>query len=239
MFGIKKKIAGFLMDHAPRHSFVDPAVVNKFMTFFVADEYGHRADSERGDLGFGWLHYGLIRTYKPKNILCIGSRHGFIPAVLAQAARDNGVGHVDFVDAGYGEDDIHNWTGVGYWQTESGRTAFHRYNPKSQLANYLSLHVMTTTEFSRLYPELQYQYIYIDGDHSYQGVKKDFTLFYPRLEHGGFLSFHDISVKEPTPEGTYGVHRLWAELKKKNHHLIEYPFVGSGLGVLQKQKKEQ
>jgi len=31
--------------------------------------------------------------------------------------------------------------------------------------------------------------MFIDGDHSYEGVKKDFELYSPQLEGGGYLVF--------------------------------------------------
>ena len=39
--------------------------------------------------------------------------------------------------------------------------------------------------------------VYIDGDHSYDGVKNDITLYYPKLKIGGFLCGHDYSVPWP------------------------------------------
>lgn len=33
--------------------------------------------------------------------------------------------------------------------------------------------------------------IFIDGDHSYQSVKKDFDLWFPKLVDGGTIAFHD------------------------------------------------
>ena len=37
-------------------------------------------------------------------------------------------------------------------------------------------------------------FIYIDGDHSYDGVKKDLTLYYPKLKKGGYLCGHDFDT---------------------------------------------
>lgn len=39
--------------------------------------------------------------------------------------------------------------------------------------------------------ELNYDIIFIDGDHSYEGVKKDFETFRQFLNYGGFIIFHD------------------------------------------------
>lgn len=41
--------------------------------------------------------------------------------------------------------------------------------------------------------------IFIDGDHSYEGVKSDILSWTPFLKHGGFILFHDYD--EPTSPG--------------------------------------
>lgn len=33
--------------------------------------------------------------------------------------------------------------------------------------------------------------VYIDGDHSYEGVKRDLKAYYPKVVKGGILAFHD------------------------------------------------
>lgn len=203
--------------------------VVSLMEHFVADEYGHEANIEKGDLGYGWIHYGLIRQKKPSRVLCVGSRFGYIPAVLAQACKDNGFGRVDFIDAGFEQDDAGGWTGEGYWRTDRGKNCFANFG----LGEYLTLFVMLNTEFAKKYPNQNYDYVYIDGDHSLKGVILDFKLFWPMLNSGGIMAFHDISVKEVKPEGIYGVWKFWERLKKSLGGL-EINFIGSGLGIVQK-----
>ena len=37
-------------------------------------------------------------------------------------------------------------------------------------------------------------YILIDGDHTYEGVKKDFEIYSPFVKKGGMIVFHDIAI---------------------------------------------
>ncbi len=39
-------------------------------------------------------------------------------------------------------------------------------------------------------------FIYIDGDHSYAGVKRDVELFIPKVKNGGFIGGHDYDHQE-------------------------------------------
>lgn len=35
-------------------------------------------------------------------------------------------------------------------------------------------------------------FLFIDGDHTYEGVKKDFEMYSPLVRKGGLIAFHDI-----------------------------------------------
>lgn len=202
------------------------------MDSFNSDDYGHRSNRNDADLGYGWIHYGLIRLIKPTRLLCIGSRYGYIPAVMAQACKDNDKGVVDFVDPGYGESDKNHWTGVGYWKVKEGRECFNKFG----LRKWISTYLLTSEEFKKKYNKREYGYIYIDGNHSYDGVTNDYKLFFPKLKIGGFMVFHDICVKGAKTGGIYGVGKLWEELLVKDSH-ISFVFSGSGLGVIQKNRQ--
>ena len=42
------------------------------------------------------------------------------------------------------------------------------------------------------------EFIFIDGDHSFESVKKDFEAWFPKVIEGGIIAFHD-TVKYPDP----------------------------------------
>jgi len=230
MLGVKTKtikISRSFWTKVTKGKLSNDVAIRRLMEYFIADDYGHQAKTIKADLGYGWIHYSFIRAIKPRNILCIGSRHGYIPAVLAQACKDNNRGQVDFVDSGYGPEDKNHWTGEGYWKTKKGRECFKNFG----LEKWISLHIMTTSKFAQK-TKRTYNYIYIDGDHSYKGVSLDYKLFWPRLKSGGFMAFHDVSITKPKSEGLYGVHKLWKEISEKQAFIL--PFKGSGLGMVQK-----
>jgi hypothetical protein len=214
------------------NNFFCPQLFHKSLAKSIIDYYngddGHQTNPDTGDLGFGYIHYALIKNIKPKSILCIGSRKGFIPAICALACKDNKMGHVDFVDAGLDESNKNSWTGIGWWK---------KINPDKHFSYlgvnpYISTYVMTTEKFSRTHSKRTYDYIYVDGDHSYKGVKLDYQLFWPQLTKHGFMVFHDVFVRH-THLGYFGVWRLWKELKSKNKIIFPFP-KNSGLGIIQK-----
>lgn len=52
-----------------------------------------------------------------------------------------------------------------------------------------------------------YDVIFIDGDHSYEGVKKDFDQALKIINDNGYIIFHDISGNEQ------GITKIWDELE--------------------------
>ncbi len=187
---------------------------------------GHLLDLNTGNLGFGFIHYALILNHKPKRILCIGSRKGYITAICALACQENKKGLVDFIDAGYDDKDKNNWSGIGWWRNIKPDSHFAFLNANK----YLKAYIMTTREFAKKY-HFYYDYIYIDGDHSYEGVKTDYQLFWKKLNRGGFMVFHDVSVKTQKGLPKFGVWKLWKEIKG-NKLTFSKP-KHSGLGIIQ------
>ena len=55
-------------------------------------------------------------------------------------------------------------------------------------------------------------FLFIDGDHTYEGVKKDFQMYSPLVRKGGLIAFHDICIGPADVIGE--VHKFWEEIKK-------------------------
>ncbi len=49
-------------------------------------------------------------------------------------------------------------------------------------------------------------FLFIDGDHSYNAVRTDFSIYYPFVRSGGIVGFHDTKSQK------YGVDRLMREM---------------------------
>jgi predicted O-methyltransferase YrrM len=79
--------------------------------------------------------------------------------------------------------------------------------------------------------------LFIDGDHTYDGVRQDFEMYAPLVGEGGSVVFHDI-LRHSDPEDSE-VHRFWEELESRyeTRELVDpgdlkrgHPW--GGLGVL-------
>ena len=95
-------------------------------------------------------------------------------------------------------------------------------------------HARNTLE--RLEAELggrKIDFLFIDGDHTYEGARGDFESYSRLVAPGGLIGFHDIKRH---PNGRGGeVYRLWAEIAKRYrvHEFVSEAQLGFGIGVLE------
>lgn len=66
----------------------------------------------------------------------------------------------------------------------------------------LSVHIMigNSQKVHKKFPDKSVDFLFIDGDHRYEAVKKDIQLWLPKIIPGGFISGHDY-----VREGNCGV----------------------------------
>ena len=78
----------------------------------------------------------------------------------------------------------------------------------------------------------QIDMLFIDGDHTYEGVKADYELYAPLVRPGGIIGFHDIRqhVAQPYIE----VQRFWLTLHGEKDEIVCRPDLGDwgGIGVI-------
>ena len=71
--------------------------------------------------------------------------------------------------------------------------------------------------------------LHIDGLHTYDAVREDFTNWYPRIKPGGIVLFHDIQARVKD----FGAWKFWQELEASHPQCFRFDH-GFGLGVLRK-----
>jgi predicted O-methyltransferase YrrM len=73
-------------------------------------------------------------------------------------------------------------------------------------------------EFKRIEELGPYDLIFIDGNHTYEAVKKDFEIYSPLLSLGGIIAFHDIKDTEVQRNVNCFVSKFIKELEEANLH---------------------
>jgi cephalosporin hydroxylase len=78
-------------------------------------------------------------------------------------------------------------------------------------------------------------FLMIDGDHTYEGVKQDYYMYKHLVRPGGWIGFHDINDTKHHRELNVHVAKLWNELKgnkKEFNHNKHW----AGIGIIQNDR---
>ena len=76
-------------------------------------------------------------------------------------------------------------------------------------------------------------FLFIDGDHTYEGVKRDFEMYSSLVKKGGIIAFHDIV--EHTVESGCEVNKFWDEIKNDYEYqelIGDIEQTGAGIGII-------
>lgn len=79
----------------------------------------------------------------------------------------------------------------------------------------------------------KFDLLFIDGDHSRDGVRQDLETYRRFIRPRGLVAFHDINTTKYHIDNGCFVHELWAELKTKHVHWeFTVGHEWGGIGVL-------
>jgi len=91
------------------------------------------------------------------------------------------------------------------------------------LADWVAVHRQTSTEVARDWSDA-IDFLFIDGDHSYQGVKDDFALFHRWMRPDGLIAFHDTLWDRHRGDRNYradiGVPAFVEELRREGYPVL-------------------
>jgi len=162
----------------------------------VPFRYSHGATDL--DMGDGLLIYSLIHFFRFKNCVCIGSGGGYIPRILTQARADlhsigtfSGDSDFNWGDIGstYVVDPCNGIGGQSNMCDEKGfyRQTFHpRFIKETSEKAYHDFFILQ---------DIKIDFLFIDGDHSYEGVDRDFNLYKNILNENGIIAIHDTDAE--------------------------------------------
>lgn len=165
----------------------------------------------------------LYKRVKPRTVLEIGSLYGgTIYHWLTKSEIDVTVMSVDLFVS------LNELETSKLWQS---------WKKKGQLLKCIKGNSASSETIDSVKSELKdgVDWLFIDGDHSYQGVKSDYENYSPLLNENGYCIFHDIF-------GENDVAKYWTELKDKLGHdvpIIEicHSKYKLGIGIIQKYDK--
>lgn len=189
-------------------------------TDLMVQPYDHWAEWNSG-LGNGvYILYSLVRALEPEAIVEIGSARGKSTCAMALACSENGKGKVFAIDPHM----ENSWTDAGN-ELDSGRFLEGRLSeygltPWCQMIRSRS--VDAAGGWSR-----KIDLLFIDGDHTYEGVRRDFELFAPFLTDRSIVCFHDTLWEHERERVGYrsdmGVPAYMSDLQDRHYKIVNVP----------------
>lgn len=173
----------------------------------------------KSHLGDGLIIYSLIQHMRAKVCVCIGSGGGFIPRIMTQAKVDLHKQKIFDGDPDYNWGDIgatylvDACNGVGGPNDLENEDSFFRLNFYPRLIKSTSVDAYYDF-FVR--QDIKIDVLFIDGDHSYDGVKTDFDLYSKILSDNGLIVIHDT-------DSDYEETLIVSEDTKKDHYRFDGP----------------
>lgn len=169
----------------------------------------------------------LIQSRPPKTVLEIGSYKGGTFFLFTRvAAPDATLISLDLPP-------IRRGLGYPAWRGRLMRS-FGRANQQIELVQADSHEASTRDRIQQVLGGRSIEFLLIDGDHTYAGVKQDFQLYSPLVAKGGLIAFHDIAPGHRNPN--CGVPQFWQEVKKgckATEFVADWKQGGYGIGVLE------
>jgi cephalosporin hydroxylase len=171
----------------------------------------------------------IVAKLKPKFAMEIGTLYGGTLFVITRLADSTAT--IVSVDMPGGK------FGGGYSRL---RVPLYRCFPTHQQKLHLvradSHHSDTLLKVRQLLNGHALDLLFIDGDHSYEGVKADFEQYAPLVRKGGVIALHDIAENTTNKfKKDCKVSEFWREVRLRFQYeeIIENPFQGwAGIGVL-------
>jgi predicted O-methyltransferase YrrM len=193
------------------------SLVRHLFPWLQSREFSAESLDFRSGLGdSAWILYGLARSLKPKVCVEIGSARGKSACAVGQALRRNGEGRLYAIDP-------HRATSWNDTDSVDSLSTLQRHLQQSGAADYVEIVRKTSAEAAQGWNR-PIELLFIDGDHSYAGVKADWELFLPHLSPWATVVFHDtLWDLRPEPgisRADMGVPRFVDELRQAGYPVI-------------------
>ena len=156
-----------------------------------------------------YLLYGLARALKPQVAVEIGSARGKSACYVGRALKENGSGRLFAIDPHART----NWNDEDSIDTLGEmRRNIRAFGIEKQVEI-----IRDVSEKAAARWMLPIDLLFIDGDHSYDGVKRDWELFMPHVSPFGLVVFHDtlwdLQPDSPYSRADMGVPAFVEELR--------------------------
>lgn len=167
----------------------------------------------------------LVHELNPRHLLEIGSYKGGTFYIWCKLQRLPGKKiSLDLAGLEFG--------GISEEQTAQRNARMATWSDQVYCLNANSHAPATLAAVKQILNGDQLDFLFIDGDHTYDGVKLDYSMYGALVREGGYIAFHDINE---TRREDIQVARLWRELRGEKIEYTMHTSWGCGIGIIRKK----
>jgi predicted O-methyltransferase YrrM len=172
----------------------------------------------------------ILAFQKPQNVLEVGTASGGTLCLFSRFADPRALlVSIDLPGGSFGGG-YPEWKAGYYKSFASPQQQIHLIRGNSHSAHTLNI-------VKALLNGDELDFLFIDGDHTYEGVKSDFETYGDLVRNNGLIALHDIVPGPATSVG--GVPQFWNQIKHDFEHtefVKDWKQNGFGIGVLHVQR---
>lgn len=158
----------------------------------------------------------LLADFLPKEAVCaeVGVFNGDFSQVLVEKTHPECLHLVDCWDQPADDPASQGISGEDRW-----KTVCERYGAEIE-AGKVEVHRAPSVEAAAAFPDHHFDWIYLDADHSYEGVRADLEAWAPKLKPDGILWGHDYAQHDNAKRLNFGVVPAVNEFLKSTHRQL-------------------
>ncbi|MFT5709794.1 MAG: hypothetical protein ACI8QT_000481 [Halioglobus sp.] len=166
--------------------------------------------------------YDLVEAIRPKLLVELGAYNGLSFFGFCQSMLEHNIDGVAYA--------VDCWEGDKH--TDTYDDSIFKGVQEHARENYRGFTYLLKMYFSEALQHFEddsIDLLHIDGLHTYDAVKEDFSTWYPKVRPGGLILFHDVMAKIKD----FGAWKYFEELEAEHEEIFKF-YHGFGLGVLRK-----
>lgn len=184
--------------------------------------------------------WNMVSKKEPYNILEIGTKYGGTFHIWSNINQSSGMNiSIDMSDGGkhggISEEEMDKRD--SWFQERFDNVHFIRGNSHDESTLYNLRYNLQSFRMGlnnglwdrSTFDEKYIDFLFIDGDHTKEGVKQDFDMYSPFVKKGGIVAFHDVVISEHHHSRDVHVGEFWNEIKTQYRH-IEFVEEGNNWG---------
>jgi hypothetical protein len=166
--------------------------------------------------------YDLVAAIRPGLLVELGVYNGLSFFTFCQSLVENDIDGVAYgIDCWEGDEHTDAYDDSIYKEVSA--------HARDHYRGITYLLRMYFNEALRHFEDDSIDLLHIDGLHTYEAVKEDFSNWYPKVKPGGIILFHDVMARIKD----FGAWKYFEELEGRYEEVFKFNH-GFGLGVLRK-----